>query len=414
VSDLASKKRYLLVEPDFPIPPKSRNHKDFLPIGLLKLGTWLQKNKHDVQIVRGNVGPESLEFEPQEVWITSLFTYWSEYVRNSAKHYRKVAPKAKIVVGGIYASLMPEHCKDFTQCDEVFVGVHSEAEKVIPDYGLLPTNPHPVDFQIIHASRGCFRKCEFCGTWKIEPEYTSKSSITPEIKAQKLVFYDNNFLHNPNIEDILNELTELRKQRKLTWCEAQSGFDGRVLIDKPHLGEMLKQAGFRYPRIAWDWGFDERQRIRQQLEVLFDAGYAPKDVHVFLLYNWDIQYHEMEKKRIKCYRWGVQISDCRYRPLNQPFDNFITRRSNQTSLDYYIHDSAGWSDELIKQFRRNVRMQNICIRHGFPFYSRDYERKLVDKRHTAELKSLHTLKEKEAYLKSNDIHYWFPGRITYP
>mgnify|MGYP003316490570 CR=1 FL=1 len=35
----------LLVEPDFPIPPKSRNHHNFLPLGLLKIVSLLRKNE---------------------------------------------------------------------------------------------------------------------------------------------------------------------------------------------------------------------------------------------------------------------------------------------------------------------------------------------------------------------------------
>jgi len=30
----------------------------------------------------------------------------------------------------------------------------------------------------------------------------------------------------------LNELKEFRKLGKIEWCEAQSGFDGRILLDK--------------------------------------------------------------------------------------------------------------------------------------------------------------------------------------
>ncbi len=32
--------KILLVEPGFPIPPKSKNHRDFLPVGLLKLASY--------------------------------------------------------------------------------------------------------------------------------------------------------------------------------------------------------------------------------------------------------------------------------------------------------------------------------------------------------------------------------------
>jgi hypothetical protein len=62
-------------------------------------------------------------------------------------------PRAKVIVGGIYASLMPEHCKEYTGCDEVFQGVHEAAEKCPPAYDLIFKGPIP--YQVIHSSRGC-------------------------------------------------------------------------------------------------------------------------------------------------------------------------------------------------------------------------------------------------------------------
>jgi len=41
-----------------------------------------------------------------------------------------------------------------------------------------------------------------------------------------------------------------------------------------------------------------------------------------------------------------QIADCRYRPLNQLFDNYNPLIKGQTSKDYYIHEEAGWTDYL--------------------------------------------------------------------
>ncbi len=126
---------------------------------------------------------------------------------------------------------------------------------------------------------------------------------------------------------------QLKKQKEILWCESQSGFDGRKLQEIPHLGELIKKAGFRYPRIAWDWGYKEFRTIKKQLDILINAGYGPKDIFVFMLYNWNIPFEEMEKKRIKCWEWGIQIADCRYRPLNQLFDNYNSRKSVQTNKD---------------------------------------------------------------------------------
>jgi len=414
--------KILLVEPDFPIPPKSKNHKNFLPIGLLKLASYYRERGHRVKLIRGNKSIKDIKrngdgrwYVPHKILITSLFTYWAEYVRDSVKYYKKLFPNAKIIVGGIYASLMPEHCREFTGCDEVKVGVVEEAEKYFPAYDLIQNaNPYPIDYQIIHTSRGCERKCPFCGTWRIEPEFISKKSIKNEIKFKKIVFYDNNLLMNTYIENILQELIELKKKREIIWCESQSGFDGRILLEKPHLAKMIKEAGFRYPRIAWDWGYKEYPKIKKQIDILLDAGYSSKEIYVFMVYNWNIPFEEMEKKRIKCWEWKVQIADCRYRPLNQFYDNYDSRKKGQTSKDYYIHEKAGWTDVLVKQFRKNVREQNICVRHNFPFYSRSFEHKKFGKEIMRKLKGLENMTDKIRFLESIRVDYWFPDKIRYP
>lgn len=379
----------LLVEPNFPIPQKSKNHKNFLPIGLLKIASYLRSKGTEIKLERGilrdlfNID-EIKKFNPNEIWITSLFTYWAEYVKDAVQSYKSAFPKAKVVVGGIYASLMPKHCRDFTGCDKVVVGVLDNAEKHLPAYDLIEnTNPNHLDYQITHASRGCNRKCQFCGAWKIEPKFIAKKSIKNEIQSKKVVFYDNNFLCNPHIENILQELVDLKEEKRIQWCESQSGFDGRILIQKPHLTKILKKAGFRYPRIAWDWEYDVYPFIEKQIEVLMDAGYRSKDLYIFMLYNWKISFEEMEKKRRKCWEWKVQIVDCRFRPLKQTFDYYDPKK-HQSNRDYFIHPY--WTDEKVKKFRSNVRKQNICIRQDVDFYSRKLERKKLSKEKTKKLK----------------------------
>ncbi len=406
----------LLVEPTFPIPPKSKNHKNFLPVGLLKIASYLRSCGTNVKLIRGcpegNIMllTEIVAFCPNEIWITSLFTYWSKYVRDAVGYYKDLFPSAKIVVGGIYASLMPEHCKEFTGCDAVHTGVLEGAEEVLPAYDLIQdANPEPVDYQIIHASRGCARKCSFCGVWKVEPQFKAKKSIKDKITSRKIVFYDNNLLYNPHIENILQELINLKRAGRLEWCDSQSGFDGRILMQKPYLARMVKDAGFRQPRIAWDWGYIESESIRTQIDLLTEAGYDSREIYIFMLYNWDIPFAEMEKKRVKCWEWRTQIADCRYRPLQQTYDDYRPHRSNQTIEEYYIHEQGGWTDTLVKQFRKNVRRQNICVRQQLPFYSRILEKKRAPKELMREVKSISGVSPKLAYLDSFGFDHWVPS-----
>lgn len=399
-------KKILLVEPAFPIPPKSKNHKNFLPIGLLKIASYLRFKKIKIRLVRG--APKDLfkrnailNFRPDEIWVTSLFTYWAEYVKEAVESYKNLFPKAKILVGGIYASLMKEHCKKFTGCDEVVEGIIEKAEKFAPAYDLVENlNPHKLDYQIIHASRGCDKKCSFCGTWKIEPKYRPKKSIKNEIIFRKIVFYDNNFLANPNIKNILEELIELKEKQKILWCESQSGFDGGILNKQPIIAEMLKKAGFRYPRIAWDWNYEDYQDIEKQIYLLINIGYRSKDIYIFVLYNWDISFEEMELKRKKCWQWKIQIADCRFRPLKQVFDKYRSR-IKQSGKDYYIHPN--WSDEKVKLFRKNIRRQNICIRQDIKFHSGKLENKQLSRDRVKMLKHMNKNKVKK---ELHDV--WFP------
>lgn len=409
--------KILLVEPEFPVAPKSRNHKDFLPLPLLKIGSYYRRRRDvdKIELVRGN---KEISYEPDRIFITSLFTYWSGHFWDSVIHYRKKFPNARIQVGGLYVSLFYDNEEFKRKCRENRVmphkGILRYAEGCSPDYTLLDGNPTRVDYQIIHASRGCTRKCDFCGTWKIEPVFETESSIIDKIIKRKIVFYDNNFLANPHVKKILEELIELKREKRILWCESQSGFDGRMLLVNPELGRMIREAGFRYPRIAWDGGYKEHRRIKKQADILIDAGYSSKDLSIFMLYNWKLPFKEMEKKRVKCWDWQVQVADCRYRPLDQTFDRFNPRMVKQTGHDYHIHSSSGWTDALIRQFRKNVRRHNICVRHGFPFYSKDFEQKRLDREIMKITKTIRTGLEKEIFLRSRGLDYWDPGEVTFP
>ena len=405
-------KNVLLVEPNFPIPNKSRNHSNFLPIGLLKIAAYLRSKSIEIKLIRyeeandtkkkydntvqttlipenEEIGGDVDKFEPDLICVTSIFTYWSKYVKNAVQYCKNSYGKdIPVLVGGIYASLLPDHCKEYTGCDDVILGPIDGAEKVPPAYDLVD-----VDYQIIHTTRGCIRQCGFCGTYIIEPEWLCKKTIKDEILEngkKKVIFYDNNLLANEYIEDILNELIELKKDKKITYVESQSGFDGRILRKKPYLAKMLKDAGFKNPKIAWDHSINEKKLIKKQLDILVDSGFKPKEVSIFMIYNYEekggLGYDEMEQKRVECAKWGVQITDCRYRPLERTDDEYSSYKKHQTNEDYHINHN--WTDHEIRKFRRNIRRHNICMRHDVDYHSSILERKKIPQDKASEYRKM--------------------------
>lgn len=448
-------KNILLVEPDFPIPPKSRNHNNFLPIGLLKIGNWLQQKGYNVVLARGNLNRKEITKKfriknkklkgeiivPDEIYITSSFTYWSNTFWDSVNHYRSLYKEWKkepdIKVGGIYVSLFYGKSDFMEKCRKLKIRPHSGImrgpERVGPDYSLL--NNAIIDYQIIHTSRGCTRKCRFCGTHIIESGYyanriaryykvdgydfIAKKSIIDEVKRfypqqYKLIFYDNNLLLNhPYIDNILNEIIEfnqkIRKENRRyktnkpeLICESQSGFDGRVLENKPIIALQIKRANFQNVRIAWDNSLKDRSKIKKQLDILHNAGYPYKEIFIFVLYNWKYDFYDLEEKRLACWDWKVQISDCRFRPLNREYEKYRPRVNQERLDEYYIHPK--WSDKEVKQFRRNVRRQNICVRQSRDFYSATLEHKRVPREDY-----------NKYYFGELDLaDKWYPGEIHEP
>ena len=404
-------KRVLLMEPNFPIPNKSRNHSNFLPIGLLKIAGYLRsksievklvryeeddsRNKYDntVQTTLDSVNEDSKDdnddFSPDLICVTSIFTYWSKYVKSAVKYCKgKYGKDVPVLVGGIYASLLPDHCLEYTGCDEVIQGQIEGAEICPPAYDLVD-----VDYQIIHTTRGCIRQCGFCGVYTIEPNWRCKDSIREEILTngkKKVIFYDNNLLANEHIEDILDELIELKKERKISYVESQSGFDGRILRKNPGLAKKLKDAGFKNPKIAWDHSLNEKDLIKEQIDILLDGGFHAKELSIFMIYNYEekggLDYKEMEQKRVECANWGVQITDCRYRPLERTDDEYSSYKKHQTNDDYHINPN--WTDHEIRKFRRNIRRHNICMRHEVDYHSSILERKKIPQQKAAEYRAM--------------------------
>lgn len=369
-------KHVLLVEPAFPYPNKSKNkansiHKNFVPIGLLKLGAmYRDKGCKTIKLVRGNKSEAEIGFIPNEILITTLFTYWSKYVWECVAHYRKLFPTCKIQLGGIYATLhakTEKFQKLLKEYDIInHIGTHDEAEKYYPDYSLIPE----IDYHATHMMRGCIRRCSFCGTWKIEPKIVNKTKEQiikelQEVGKNKVIFYDNNILANRYIKDILKELSSLKINGQRVSFESQSGYDGRLIELDPELSVLIKKAGFDNIRIAWDNGLSDRKSIKKQISHLVNAGYSPKDVSVFMIYNFDMPYNDMIKKLNYCKKLGVQITDCRYRPLEVDHDDYNPHlRNGQPEGSFYIHKKSGWTDKKIRKFRHNVREHNIWIRYA--------------------------------------------------
>ncbi len=59
----------------------------------------------------------------------------------------------------------------------------------------------------------------------------------------------------------------------------------------------------------------------------------------------------------QCYQWGIQVADCRFRPLGLFHDGYRPYKKTQADDEYYLH--KGWTDSVVRLLRRTVRSNNI-------------------------------------------------------
>lgn len=232
--------KVLLVEPS-----KSKSWgKNSQYIGLLKIGNYFKSTSNKVQYV---VAPDKPAFYPDEIYISSMFTYWYDKVYEAVKFYRKLYPKSKILLGGIYATISPEHAK-LSGADEVMVGQHPLAKDYSPDPMLLP---YKQDFAYLFTSYGCNKCCTYCATRNIYGEGIKQLPVEKVIDDIKFLiskgfnqiwFGDDDILYN--CENHINAICkEIISQQLKVKIHIPGGMVAKNLTQKT--ASLMKAAGVK-------------------------------------------------------------------------------------------------------------------------------------------------------------------------
>ena len=359
-------KNILLIEPGY----KNK----YPPLGLMKLasyhGPWGKKDK--VRFIKGEVDKTVFQTVWDRIYVTTLFSFeWKTISRSidfaiSASHNQP----SKVFVGGIAASLMHESFVEESrwsgvrfikgllseppaialQLDDFAEELYSDdytgppIEDLIPDYSILDQIKtlyvYPVhDAYFAYASRGCVRKCHFCGVPKLEGDQRDVTSITSIVRGiderfgpkKDLTLMDNNIAASPNFKNIIAEIRDLgfTPGAKLTRpgrlpvqrrVDFNQGVDARILCKDPmYLREMSKIC-INPLRIAFD-----HIGLRKPYEtaIRYAHEYGLCDLSNYMLYNFHDSptdlYHRMrlnidlnEELNIRIFSFPM-----RYQPTDQ-------------------------------------------------------------------------------------------------
>ena len=314
--------KVLLVE-----PKKSKKyHTPYPPLGLLKLAGYHQQKGHHVKLVSGTVKDG---FEPDIIYVTSLFTYAWEPVHEAISFYSKEYIKARIIVGGIYASLCDEHLrKAFGSRVEIVKGLVPEIENLLPDYSLVPE----WDASILFSSRGCIRRCRFCSVPQLEPKFETKDSIKHLIYPghRKAILWDNNILASPYWQNIFDELEELDLE-----VDFNQGLDARLFTEEIAL--RLKRMKVPIVRLAYD-SKGIKMPLKRAIGLLRDVGVDGRRIIVYCLYGFLDNPLDFSERVTNLINWGVVAYPMRYQPL-KPYnkDSYVSPNWEPEQLEMIAH-----------------------------------------------------------------------------
>ena len=418
----------LLLEPGYP--------NKYPPLGLMKLAAYHgPEGRGDrVRFVKGE--DKDVLFEPWDrVYVTTLFSFeWKRTAATIDFAIRAAGNQPeRVFVGGIAASLMHEEfVKEPRWAGVRFIkglldGAPAPAlklsmqdgdfgaddlagppiEEMVPDYRILDQigYHYPVqDAYFGYASRGCVRKCAFCGVPKLEgaqremPPLANLVIGVDETYGVKkdLVLMDNNITASARYKEVIAEICDLGFERGAKLIRDRNaplkrrvdfnqGVDARILVKSPMFLREMSRICISPLRIAFDH-IGVRKVYEKAIRMAADNEITA--LSNYMLYNFmDTPSDLYERMRLNINlngELGIRIWSfpMRYQPVTLKDRSHIGRNWNRyylRSFQIMLQATHGIVSGNPSFFMRAYGEDNrdferlLCLPHAFIFHREYYE-----------------------------------------
>ncbi len=253
---------------------------------------------------------------PAAILVTSLMTYWYPGVAAAIKLAREQFPDTPVLLGGVYATLCPDHARQHSGADLIITGPGEEA---VPQHltsllsrALPPLNqsdldafPYPalhlaagLNFIPLLTSRGCPFSCAYCASSFMAPAYQRRSPLAVveellhwqrTLGLSEVAFYDDALLVQAETH-LLPILEELANRGARCRFHTPNALHARYL--NRDVARWLKRANFATLRLGVETAAPGKARLDDKLHeeelaaalnFLREAGFSQKDIGVYLL-----------------------------------------------------------------------------------------------------------------------------------
>lgn len=250
---------------------------------------------------------------PDVILMGSGMTYWYPGVQETIYHCRMVFPDVPVVLGGIYATILPEHALQHSGADMVITGgnwsdIKAQLGSVLP-LGPFCSSQTPMPAWdlvrgstsvCVKSSEGCPFRCSYCASHLLAPCYTARDphevakeivEATRLLGTEDVAFYDDALLWQaashllPILESVRSQITNPLR------FHCPNGLHARFIDQK--LAREMRIHGFSTLRLGLESSrssFHERMgpkvsssEFEAAVRCLLEAGYAPGDIGVYVM-----------------------------------------------------------------------------------------------------------------------------------
>ncbi len=249
----------------------------------------------------------------ERVLITSGMTYWYHGVQEMVSLLRESLPDARILLGGIYATLLKGHAEKESGADSVIAGfdifpllaelgvecgalnVEELFNRVSPAYHLYGMLPHVA----MITSFGCPFRCSYCASEKLAPGHgmVSHDKILADIGEYvdrygvgDIALYDDALLWDAE-SHFLPLFEEVAKRHYQVRFHTPNGIHARFI--NARVARVLYESGFKTVRIGLESSresFQERtgkkvtnEEVTVAVRCLKRAGFQPHDIGIYVM-----------------------------------------------------------------------------------------------------------------------------------
>jgi hypothetical protein len=183
------------------------------------------------------------------VLVQTVMTYWYLGVREVIDDVRKLQPHAKIILGGVYASLCPAHAASLG-ADQVLEGLDLKPLGLPLADGLPLWESVDAEVGVIKITEGCPFRCTYCSVPLVYPNFTGRplDACVEEVRhlarlgARHVAFYDDALLFKPD-RILLPFLDAVLRQDLRLSFHTPNALNARFIT--PEIARLMVRAGFK-------------------------------------------------------------------------------------------------------------------------------------------------------------------------